>query len=233
MTLIPAALARPLAPLTRPVAVLAGPAVRLFLTSATILFVELLLIRWIPANVRYVGLFSNFLLMASFLGIGAGHPARARRAADPDRSPFAPLLLAVVLLVTRAQLNVQLADAERDLLRARQQSHSADANFLVLPLIVCSSRSSWRAGAAARPAPDARCRRCVPTRSTSPARWPASLAFTVLSAAGTQPFLWFVIVGILLSALGLGVGLSRRSLVTGAARWSVVLVIAPTRRSQR
>ena len=55
-----------------PSAPLARPAVRLFLTSATILFVELLLIRWVPANVVYVGYFSNFLLMASFLGIGAG-----------------------------------------------------------------------------------------------------------------------------------------------------------------
>ena len=51
---------------------LAGKPLRLFLTSATILFVELLLIRWIPAYVKYVGFFSNFLLMASFLGIGVG-----------------------------------------------------------------------------------------------------------------------------------------------------------------
>ena len=34
--------------LVPPVAALSGPAVRLFLTSATILFVELLLIRWVP-----------------------------------------------------------------------------------------------------------------------------------------------------------------------------------------
>ena len=55
-----------------PIPILAGSTVRLFLTSATILFVELLLIRWIPANVIYVGFFSNFLLIASFLGIGLG-----------------------------------------------------------------------------------------------------------------------------------------------------------------
>ena len=59
---------RPLAP----VAALTGNATRLLLVSATVLFVELLLIRWIPANVTYVGFFSNFLLMASFLGIGVG-----------------------------------------------------------------------------------------------------------------------------------------------------------------
>ena len=61
------------------VAPLAGTPVRLFLTSATLLFVELLLIRWIPANVKYVGFFSNFLLMASFLGHRPRDPARAAR----------------------------------------------------------------------------------------------------------------------------------------------------------
>ena len=58
--------------LLQPVPWLASPAARLFLTSGTLLFVELLLIRWIPANVIYVGFFRNFLLMASFLGIGVG-----------------------------------------------------------------------------------------------------------------------------------------------------------------
>ena len=49
-----------------------SPAFRLFLTATSLLFVELLLIRWIPANVIYVGDYRNFLLMASFLGIGMG-----------------------------------------------------------------------------------------------------------------------------------------------------------------
>lgn len=64
-------LPNPRAPLAA-VPALAGPPIRLLLTSSTLLFVELLLIRWIPANVTYVGFFSNFLLMASFLGIGVG-----------------------------------------------------------------------------------------------------------------------------------------------------------------
>ncbi|HEY3126283.1 MAG TPA: hypothetical protein VGK07_04420 [Candidatus Limnocylindria bacterium] len=36
--------------------------VRLFLTSATLLFVELLLIRWVPANVVYVGVAAIYVL---------------------------------------------------------------------------------------------------------------------------------------------------------------------------
>ena len=72
---------------------LAGAPIRLLLTSATLLFVELLLIRWIPANVKYVGFFSNFLLMASFLGIGVGI-LLGRCGGRLVLSPFPPLLLA-------------------------------------------------------------------------------------------------------------------------------------------
>src|SRR5206468_3836961 len=50
----------------------------------TLLFVELVLLRWIPANATYTGFFSNFLLMGSFLGIRRWDPAgpavRRRRA---------------------------------------------------------------------------------------------------------------------------------------------------------
>jgi len=51
----------------------------LFLCSFTILFVELACIRWIPAYIRYLGYFTNFVLLGSFLGIGLGvlHPRLA------------------------------------------------------------------------------------------------------------------------------------------------------------
>ena len=113
---------------------LADPRVRLFLTSGTLLFVELLLIRWIPANVRYVGFFSNFLLMASFLGIGLGI-LLGRRGWRLPVSPFAVLLLAVVGLVLVAQLNVQI-NSQDELFFGLAESTAADANFLVLPLVV-------------------------------------------------------------------------------------------------
>ena len=90
-----------------PAPILARPQVRLLLVSATILFTELLLIRWIPANIRYIGFFPNFLLIASFLGIGIGI-LLGRRFVAPAASPFAALLFAVVVLVANAQLNVQI-----------------------------------------------------------------------------------------------------------------------------
>ena len=94
-------------PVLPPVGALRGHGVRLFLTSATLLFVELLLIRWIPANVTYIGFFTNFLLMASFLGIGLGillgRDADARRSRSSrccsSRSSSS---------ISSAQLNVQV-----------------------------------------------------------------------------------------------------------------------------
>ena len=54
---------------------------RIFLASFLVLFLEIALIRWMPAYVRLLAYFSNFILLASFLGIGVGcllAPARVR-----------------------------------------------------------------------------------------------------------------------------------------------------------
>jgi SAM-dependent methyltransferase len=54
---------------------------RTFLASFLVLFLEVALIRWMPAYIRLLAYFSNFILLASFLGIGVGcllAPARQR-----------------------------------------------------------------------------------------------------------------------------------------------------------
>lgn len=48
------------------------PPYAVILTSFLILYLELALIRFIPAHVLYFGFFTNFVLIASFLGIGLG-----------------------------------------------------------------------------------------------------------------------------------------------------------------
>ncbi|MFL6278970.1 MAG: spermidine synthase [Vicinamibacterales bacterium] len=56
-------------------------ATRTFLASFLVLFLEIALIRWMPAYIRLLSYFSNFILLASFLGIGLGcllAPARVR-----------------------------------------------------------------------------------------------------------------------------------------------------------
>ncbi|WP_270888202.1 spermidine synthase [Pedococcus sp. 5OH_020] len=67
---------------------------RLVLASFLMLFVELALIRWTSSNNLYLVHLTNFILLASFLGIGLGF-LRARAA--PDLFPFAPVLLALLV----------------------------------------------------------------------------------------------------------------------------------------
>src|SRR5438128_2782595 len=73
---------------------------RAFLVSFTMLFFELLCIRWIPSYVRYLSYFNNFLLLASFLGIGLG-----MLLARHERFWFPPFPLMVLLLVIIVGLN--------------------------------------------------------------------------------------------------------------------------------
>ena len=71
---------------------------RLVFASFLMLFVELALIRWVTANNVYVTKATNFVLLASFLGIGIGFlNARTRR--DYLRwTPVALLLLVSFVL---------------------------------------------------------------------------------------------------------------------------------------
>jgi hypothetical protein len=194
--------------------------VRLFLTSGTILFVELILIRWIPANVTYIGFFSNFLLMASFLGIGLGI-LLGRRGNRWPLSPFAPLLLGVVALVYQAQLNVQL-NSEDELFFGLAESRSADVNFLVLPLVVLLVTALM----AALALPLGPLLKSMPPLRAYAIDIAGSMAgiagFTALSAAGTNPLVWFTVAGLLLLLLALGTGPTAWSAVSGAAMVAVI-----------
>ena len=81
-------------------------AVALFLSSFLVLFLETALIRWMPAYIRLLAYFSNFILLASFLGIGVGCLLATRR-----RNLFVwfPLIqFAVILAVNRLRLEVAL-----------------------------------------------------------------------------------------------------------------------------
>lgn len=72
---------------------------RLVLLSFLLLFVELALIRWSASNVVYLAFFTNFVLLASFLGIGVGFlRARADRNLFPLAAPALAGLVAFVLL---------------------------------------------------------------------------------------------------------------------------------------
>ncbi len=67
---------------------------RLVGLSFLMLFLELALIRWAASNNIHLAYLTNFVLLASFLGIGIGF-LRVRR--SPDLFPFTPLALAAMV----------------------------------------------------------------------------------------------------------------------------------------
>jgi SAM-dependent methyltransferase len=211
-------------PILDPVPALARPPVRLFLVSATVLFAELLLIRWIPANVIYVGFFRNFLLMASFLGIGIGilWGRNPHRIALPL---FGPVLLGVTVLVMTGRVSIQLQSPGEIFFGLSENAKAADVNFLVLPAIVALV-ALLMAGLA------------VPLggllKSMPPLRaytWDIAgsmagiAAFTVLSGLGTSPVAWFLLLGVLLLLGGLAAGIRRASILTAVTFAATVLVV--------
>ena len=76
----------------------------LFLSSFLVLFLEIALIRWMPAYVRLLAYFSNFILLATFLGGGLGCLLAGRRRPLIVWFPLAQLI--VILAVDRRRLEV-------------------------------------------------------------------------------------------------------------------------------
>src|SRR5438876_5651714 len=83
---------------------------RTFLVSFTMLFFELLCIRWIPSYVRYLSYFNNFLLLPSFLGIGLGMLAARRQRFWFPPFPLLLLLLTIVVALNRFDLRINSTD---------------------------------------------------------------------------------------------------------------------------
>ena len=209
--------------LVPPVPLLAGPAVRLFLTSANLLFVELLVIRWIPANVVYVGFFSNFLLIASFLGIGLGILLGGSRQRLPF-SPFTLILFGLVVVVITAQLNIQLQPGDQ-IFFGLELNRSADTNFVVLPLLMISvvallATLALPLGSLLRSLPPLRAYAVDIVGSLA-----GIAAFGVMSAVGLEPAAWFTVVAVFLTLLALGRGVTAWSAVSATAMAGVLLLI--------
>jgi spermidine synthase len=76
----------------------------LFLASFLVLFLEIALIRWMPAYVRLLAYFSNFILLASFLGGGLGCLLAGRRRSLIAWFPVVQLI--VIVAVDRLRLEV-------------------------------------------------------------------------------------------------------------------------------
>ncbi|WP_329185152.1 spermidine synthase [Actinacidiphila glaucinigra] len=105
---------------------------RLLLASATMLFVELALIRWAGANVVHLSYFSNFILLGSFLGIGLGFLIGAERGQWLKR--WAPLPLAVLVVLVR-EFPVQVRQSSGDIIYFTAVKTTGLPQWVTLPVL--------------------------------------------------------------------------------------------------
>jgi SAM-dependent methyltransferase len=121
--------------------------VQLFLTSFLGLYVELVCIRWMPAHVRFLSYFTNFILLASFLGLGVGILS-ARRKLPLGPRTFPLLLLFAAILIAAAKFELHIGSAGVLYYGAGESGTAPPENALVLPaafllvslLFVCIGR---------------------------------------------------------------------------------------------
>ena len=105
--------------------------VRLLLASCLMLFLELALIRWLGANVVHLSYFSNFVLLGSFLGIGAGFLiSRKSWSIWPLSMPLLSILVAGVL-----RFPVTIERTGSDLIFFTSLEASGPPAWLALPVI--------------------------------------------------------------------------------------------------
>ncbi|MDF1834143.1 MAG: spermidine synthase [Alteraurantiacibacter sp. bin_em_oilr2.035] len=108
-------------------------AARLVLAAGLMLFVELALIRWLGSNVIHLSYFSNFVLLGSFLGIGAGFLISRK---SWSIWPWSlPLLTLLTIGVIRYPMSIQREG--EDIIYFTALEMAGPPAWLALPLIFC------------------------------------------------------------------------------------------------
>src|SRR5215212_8214440 len=136
---------------------------QLFMTSFVILFFELACIRWVPAHVRLLSYFMNFILLAAFLGIGVGILAGRRE--KLWLPPFPIMLLVLVLVITFNRFDFQIVSTQV-LYYGAGEVAAAKEHYFVLPLIFILVALTF--------VPLARLLSALPPRSWPARGWPNS-----------------------------------------------------------
>ena len=196
-------------------------AVRLFGLACLTLYLELAMIRFASAEVLYLGYFSNYVLIAVFLGIGLGFLTAGRRVNLFRWLP--PLLVAIVAFILLTRLDVTpLLGGDSQLYFSVEVPPGVLPIWVCLPvlfagivlLFACIAQETARCFPAFTP---------IVAYSIDIAGSAAGIvAFTVCSALGTPPTVWFVVTFIVVAALSWGTS-ARLAVACGIA---LVLLLA-------
>ena len=141
--------------------------VRLFGASFLMLFVELVLIRWLTAHILYLSYFTNFVLLGSFLGIGIGFLS----AHKGDWFSRAPLLL-LGLVVLAARLPVTIDRSGSGLVFFGNETTKGLPIWLVLPFVFVATAATLASAGCSHAS--RRCRRIDSTSSAASGGSPRS-----------------------------------------------------------
>ncbi len=166
---------------------------RLLCASALMLFLELALIRWLGSNIVHLSYFSNFVLLGSFLGIGAGFLI-SRKSWSAWRYSM-PLLAMLIVGVMRFPVSIEGTSDE--IIYFTSLHLSGPPAIVVLPLVFLMV-------AAILAGPAEIVGRCFPRlEPLSAYRYDllgslaGIVAFSLLSFAHAPPIVWGVVVGVL------------------------------------
>lgn len=206
------------------------PELTLFLASFLALFVELSLIRFIPAHVRAVGYYTNLVLIASFLGLGIGFLlARRSFRLEPFLLPLLLVTIGAVSFFSRAvALNAENTDEPLWLF-----SYGAAGGFEI-PLTALVLLHFVLVGAVLVPVGQVmgRCFGLLPRLQAYGLDLSGSFAgvllFGILSATGTPPWLWFLLAAAIICAVLLKGRFERAvGIVLGPALVVCVMLMSP------
>ena len=107
------------------------PVLRLWLGSTLMLFLELALIRWLGANIVHLSYFSNFVLLGSFLGIGAGFLISRKTWSVLGLSPVLLALVVAGVFLFPVTINREGGD----IIYFTSLATNGPPSWLVLPLV--------------------------------------------------------------------------------------------------
>ena len=176
------------------------------LISATMLFLELALIRWLPANIYSLAFFSNLVLMATFYGFGLGNLLGRLSTPLMKIWPFyLVLLIAVVLLLREADILIPAESSEW--IWSRYQDDQISRGRLQIPLEAVLIALFFLVAFLFVPLGQRLAHVMVKVESLSFYDFDllGSLAgialFSLASATGAPPYLWFLGVALLASLI--------------------------------
>lgn len=169
--------------------------IRLFLVSFTILFFELICIRWLPSYVRFLGYFMNFIMLASFLGMGLGIMISKREKLNLPHFSIWLFTLIVVTLISRFELYLPSTQV---LYYVAGEKIAPPENSIVLPVIFSLVAIAFMI--LSRPL--GKLLTALPPLEAYTLDISGSLAgiaaFFIMSYFSLPPFIWFLILTILI-----------------------------------